>query len=143
MPAVIKGAATMKTISRTSITSTSGVTLMSAMGAESNSESCLRSAKAIAVSFLGKLAGELHLEHADEGGEASAIGGDVAADAVVEDHGGNGGDEPERGCKQGLGDARRHDGEARVVGGGDALEGVHDAPNRAEQPDEGRDRANR
>ena len=60
---------------------------------------------------------------------------------VVDHDRGDGGDEPERGREQRLGDPRRHHGEIGGVRLGDADEAVHDAPDRAEQADEGRGRA--
>src|SRR5262249_20259081 len=57
------------------------------------------------------------------------------------DAGGKGGRQSQRGREQGLGDARRHH---REIGGmrfRDADEAVHDAPDRPEQADERRSRA--
>ncbi len=71
-------------------------------------------------------------------GEHLAVAGDAAREHVVDDHGGNGGDEAGGGGEQRLGDAGRHHGEVGRVGLRDADEGVHDAPDRAEQADEGR-----
>ena len=50
---------------------------------------------------------------------------------------------PEAGRQQRLGDARRHHGEVGVLRDRDLLEGVLDAPDRPEQPDERRGRADR
>src|SRR5208337_3698917 len=105
MPAAIKGAATMKMMRSTNITSTSGVTLISLIGGASNSLSCLRSAKAIAVSLLRKLAGQFDFEHANETIEALAVIADFGANAIVEDDGGNRREEAEGCCEQGFGNA--------------------------------------
>ena len=64
-----------------------------------------------------------------------------AREVIVDDHGGDRGDQTERGRKQRLGDAGRDDGKIRRLRFRDADKAVHDAPDRAEQADEGRRRA--
>ena len=56
---------------------------------------------------------------------------------VIENRRRYGGDKADRGREQRLGDARRHDRERRVLRRRDRLEARHDAPDRAEQADEG------
>src|SRR5437762_10766874 len=96
-PTVNSGAVTIKMTSSTSMTSTSGVTLIS----------------------------------------------EIARQFVVGDDRRDRRDEAERGREQRLGDAGRDDGETGVFRGGDRLEAVHNAPDRAEQADKGGGRAHR
>ena len=63
--------------------------------------------------------------------------GDVALHLVVGDERRNGGEEADRGGEQRLRDAGRDDGERGVLRGRDRAERRHDAPDRAEQADEG------
>ena len=56
---------------------------------------------------------------------------------VIGDDGWNCGCQANRGCKQGFRDARRNNCEAGISRLRDCREGIHDAPNSAEQPDEG------
>ena len=59
-------------------------------------------------------------------------------EVVVADDGGDGGAQARRGRDQRLGDAGRHDRQARRALRSDAVERGHDAPHRAEEADEGR-----
>ncbi len=60
----------------------------------------------------------------------------VGRELVVGDIGRDGGDQADGGGEQRLGDRRGHHGQRGVLRQGDVLEGVHDAPDRAEQADE-------
>src|SRR6516165_1097539 len=133
----------MNTMRSTSMTSTSGVTFISAMGAASNSPSCLRNAKAIALLLPRKLPRQFDFEYADEGGQPFAVTSDIGADAIVEHHGGNSGDEAKGCCEQSFGNTRRNHAETRIVGSGNALERCHDTPDSPEETDEGTNRADR
>src|ERR1051325_5317418 len=124
----------MKMMSKTSITSTSGVTLICEMVsvAEELWSNAIASSLAQEVTFrdVQKFGREgFHL-----GGEDAHLAGE----AVVHDDRGNGGGEADGGRDQRLGDARRD----RLDAGGrrrrEAAEGGHDAPPRAEEPDERR-----
>ena len=74
-------------------------------------------------------------------GEQRLVAGNGAREDIVDHHGRDGGDEASRGREQGLRDARRHDGEIAGVALRDRDETVHDAPDRAEEADERRRRA--
>ena len=62
----------------------------------------------------------------------------LAKEVVVEDGRGNRREQTHGGGDQRLGDARRHDREARGAGASDALERIDDADDGAEQADERR-----
>ena len=65
------------------------------------------------------------------------------AEAVIGDDRRDGGEQPDGGGEQGLGNARRDDGERAILFRRNRGKGAHDAPDGAEQADEGRDRADR
>src|SRR5512143_865186 len=135
-PWVSMGAVTMKMMRRTSITSTSGVTLISAMTLRSPARP-----EELIIAMASPLV-DLALEEVDEfGGEAVDPGvdrPDAGQEVVVGDDGRDGGGQPRRGRDEGFGDARGHGGERGVSRGRDAGEGVHDPPHGAEQADERR-----
>src|SRR5690348_26756 len=58
---------------------------------------------------------------------------DLVAEGVVGDYRGNGGKEAGRGGDQRLGDAGRNRAQGSRARGAESLEGVNDAPHRAEQ----------
>src|SRR5512140_3748075 len=135
-PWVSKGAVTMKMMRRTSITSTSGVTLISAMTLRSPARP-----EELIIAMASSLV-DLALEEVDEfGGEAVDPGVDrpyTGQKVIVGHDGRDGRGQPSRGCDEGLGDAGGHGGQGGVSRGGDAGEGVHDPPHGAEQADERR-----
>src|SRR5215475_3321525 len=161
MSTVASGAATMKMISSTSITSINGVTLISCISSSVSSPWSRRTLMTTHSSTLdgGKWrrppsgrsrhdgAIEVTADEPQDLRRGIAKPGAVACDRprehVVNHHGRNGGRKPESGRQQRLGDAR---GDHRKVGGmrlRDADEAVHDAPDGAEQADEGGGRADR
>ncbi|RMP35858.1 hypothetical protein ALQ24_102338 [Pseudomonas syringae pv. antirrhini] len=73
-------------------------------------------------------------------GDLSLVTGDGARKHVVDHHRRNRGNQAQRRCQQGLGDAGGNDGEVGGLGFGDADEAVHDAPHGAEQTHERRRR---
>src|SRR5665648_1053295 len=123
-PWVSRGAVTMKMMRRTSITSTSGVTLISAMTLRSPARP-----EELIIAMASSLV-DLALEEVDEfGGEAVDPGvdrPDTGQEVVVGDDGRDGRAQPRRGGDEGLGDAGGHGGQRGVSRGGDAREGVHD-----------------
>src|SRR3990172_2480018 len=135
-PCVSMGAVTMKMMRRTSITSTSGVTLISAMTLRSPARP-----EELIIAMASPLV-DLALEEVDEfGGEAVDPGvdrPDAGQEVVVGDDGRNGRGQPRRGGDERLGDAGGHGGQRGVSRGRDPGEGVHDPPNGAEQADERR-----
>src|SRR5215831_14131135 len=155
MSTVASGAATMKMISSTSIMSINGVTLISCISSSVSSPWSRRTLMSTHSSTLdggqwrrpprgrSKNDGALEIA-ADEPqdlrrgiAKPSAVARDRPREHVVDHHGRNGRREPESGRQQRLGDARR---DHREVGGmrlRDADEAVHDAPDGAEQADEG------
>src|SRR4051812_14100079 len=146
------GAATMKMINSTSITSINGVTLISWVSAKSPSSSNSLPATETAIALLRRCAptadmGAVEIarqqprRHARGAIDELKIALRHPREVIVDDHRRNRRDQADRGCEQRLGDAGRDD---RQIGGlclGDADEGVHDAPDRAEQADERRGRA--
>src|SRR5262249_23404717 len=70
------------------------------------------------------------------------LAGGFTIEFVIENDRGDGCQKAERGSKQRLGDARRHDGKIGVLADRNRLEARHDAPYRAKQPDERRGRSN-
>src|SRR5579872_4114015 len=144
MPCVIIGAATMKTIRSTSITSTSGTTLISASDDETRA---LRPrlprppAEGIGCTFgtLGKVplrdVQELQREIVHLVRELLHL----VRVAVVEVDGRHCREQPRGRRHERFRDARRHDRETRRALRADARERFHDSPHRPEQPDERRD----
>src|SRR5512143_2426528 len=135
-PWVSMGAVTMKMMRRTSITSTSGVTLISAMTLRSPARP-----EELIIAMVSSLV-DLALEEVDEfGGEAVDPGlnhPDAVQEVVVGDDRRDGRGQPRRGGNESFGDAGGHGGQRGVSSGRDAGEGVHDPPNGAEQADERR-----
>src|SRR3954464_1831460 len=132
---VASGAAIMKMISSTRITSMNGVTLISWVSAKS-SPSCPRR---IATGLLRRgprnvRRGDALAIAADQAHhqrravrEQRAIAADRAREHVVDHDRRNRGEQTERGREQRLSDPRRNDGKIGGVGIGDADEAVHDA----------------
>src|SRR5690606_22286345 len=128
-----KGAVTMNTVSSTSITSTSGVTLISlimpSLSLPVMSAISFASEAGLEAQILEGRAELLHLCIADL---------DLAQEVVVGEHGRHGGGDADGGGDQRFADGAGDDIEAGGARGGDVGQGVHDAPDRAEQADEGR-----
>src|SRR5262245_27323139 len=142
------GATTMKMMSRTRTTSTSGVTFMSGWTPVRT-----RSRHATTLWFLPLaldlvqllLGPSLHaVEHlARRAVQRRLVPRDPGGQVVEAEHRGDGDGEAERGLDKCLGDAGGHRGQAAGSGRGDALERGDDAEHRAEQPDERRHRPDR
>src|SRR5262249_44472834 len=146
MSTVARGAATMKMINSTSITSMNGVTLISWVSTRSSSSRAMRMDIGSSALFCRarqrhalpiEIAAHVphHLRRRVR--QKCAIAGDRAREHIVDDDGGDSGDEAERGREQRLGDAWRDHREIRRMRLRDADEAVHDAPDGAEQTDEG------
>src|SRR5690554_6238355 len=134
-PGVIMGAVTMKITSNTSMTSMYGTTLISFL-----SRLVLRPRKVpmsvhLALQDIQKLV--------DEAVEAQRQAVDLVRIAVVGDNRRNGGEQADGGGNERLGDPGRHCRQRRLLHGREPHEGMHDAPDRAQQPDVGTDRAGR
>ena len=83
---------------------------------------------------VGKLAREF-------GGEVVHVhghGANACDEEIVTEHGGNGDEQPGDGGDERGGDAGGHGGEICGTGGGDIAEGIHDAPDGAEEAEKGR-----
>src|SRR5262249_26342640 len=153
MSTVASGAAIMKMISNTNITSMNGVTLISWTSLRSASPWSRRTAMALlrggpaALRLVERATVEIAAHQTQNFGGGigmlRAIAGDPAREHVVHDDRRDGGDEAERGGEQRLGDAGRDDRKIGRVLLRNADEAVHDAPHRAEQADEGGCRADR
>ena len=144
---VESGAATMKMMSSTSMTSMNGVTLISCSSEPSSSSPLSRRAAmahsaALAQPDAALAAVEIARDEAQHLGRGVAhqrpIAGDRACELIVDDDRGDGGEQADGGGQQRLGDAGRDHGEVGGLRLGDADEAVHDAPHRAEQADERR-----
>src|SRR5687768_4058354 len=151
-PCCIIGAVTMKMISSTSITSTSGTTLISESEVATYPprprrprpdppESCFCTEGIISRRSTGlrevALGDVQELER-----EVVHLGGEVlhpVREVVVEIHRRDRREEPRRRRNQRFGDTGGDDRKARGTGGADPLEGDDDAPDGAEQADERRD----
>src|SRR5688572_18445510 len=145
-PACIAGITTMKMMSSTSTTSTSGVTLMSGVARLGRRTDLLSVALAVkraryrvlrlgVLQVVDQLALGL-LERLEE-----VVGARV--EEVEGEHRRDGDDEAEGGDHQRLGDTGRDGAQTARALGGDALEGGDDADDGAEEADEGSDRAHR
>src|SRR6266566_1691882 len=156
-PAAMIGVTIMKMMSSTSITSISGVTLMSALTADlalalvTDRATGLR--RLLRLEFLGEdRAAELRADALDQVVD-QLLGGvrhlhreevDLGAEVVVQPYGGNGDDEAERGRDERFRDTGRHRGErAAAPRRRHAREGVHDPHHGAEQSHERGGRARR
>src|ERR1700687_5031583 len=129
------GVATMKMISSTSITSTSGVTLMSPITSSCSS----RRWKAMGVPVRSgevplRQVEELHHEVFDACPQLAA----AVSEVVVGDERRDRGAQPGGGVDQRLGDAGRDRDDRSRAGAADVFEGHHDPPDGAEQTDERR-----
>src|SRR5215813_5325744 len=137
-PCWMRGAVTMKMISRTSITSTMGVTLISLivvrpgaplppdMAMTRCSAPLLEEVPLDDVQEVRREIGHLGVEHLDP-----------ADERIVRHHRRDGGEEASGGGHQGVPDRRRHGGEGRVALLGDLVEGGEDAHHRPEEAHEG------
>src|ERR1700686_1277609 len=129
---VASGAATMKMMSSTRITSMNGVTLISCRTSRSSSPE--REPRRIAIASLrsarqrnhaAPVSTADHQEKLRRGiAQQGAVATDQAREMVVDHDRRNGGDEPERGGEQGLRDAGRDHREVGGVGFGNPDEGV-------------------
>ena len=137
----------MKMMRSTSITSTIGVTLISAIGRRRGAAAAAAAATLQRGAHVRPPPVELPREDHRELVREALVAADhlvaVLAELVVEDHRRDRGEQAERGREQRLGDAGGDDGEVGRLLERDLLEGMLDAPDRAEEPDEGRDRADR
>src|SRR5581483_5825334 len=141
---VDSGAATMKMMSSTSITSMKGVTLISCSSALPSSSPSRRAASGSLrrPGDARPLPGTVEIardqaQHLGRGvADECAVAGNGTRELVVDDDRRNGGDEADGGRQQRLGDAGRDDGEVGGLCFGNADEAVHDAPYGAEQADE-------
>mmetsp|Transcript_53114 Transcript_53114/g.124167 ORF Transcript_53114/g.124167 Transcript_53114/m.124167 type:complete len:360 (-) Transcript_53114:2717-3796(-) len=136
-PVVISGALTMKMMSSTSITSMNGTMLISFIVRRRRPLPRLMVA-AMSV-HLGGVALQDVGELLDEGLQRDRAAVDLAREAVVGQHGRDRREQADGRRHQGLGDAWRDGGERDLGQVGQADEGVHDPPDRAEQADVGRD----
>src|SRR5258706_15221796 len=139
------GAAIMKMMSSTSITSTSGVTLMSAITGSSSPFSPPRlKAISLPLKWNQVRSGEIPLCQVEElehevlhpGAKPAQVLGEV----VVGDEGRNGGGEAGGGVDQRLGDAGGHGHDRGRALQADVVERLHDAPHGAKKTDERRRR---
>src|SRR5512134_3223766 len=133
-PWVSIGAVTMKMMRSTSITSTRGVTLISAI--------ILRSPLLLPVIAMALHLVDVAFEEVEEL-DSEAVDPrrdrpDPVEEVVVGHDRRNRGHQPGRRRDQRLRDAGRHRGERRASDGGDPREGVHDPPDGPEQADERR-----
>src|SRR4051794_480672 len=146
-PAVSSGAATMKMIRRTSMTSMNGVMLMSAMGAlrplrrrlpppDDAPWSAPAMSRPSGRQPLVDLPRQDGRELVGEALEPRLLLRHLGVELVVGDDGRDRRDESHGGCEQRLRNAGRDRRERGVFRCGDRLEGGHDAPDRAEQADE-------
>src|SRR5690606_6945483 len=148
MPCCMSGAVTMKITSSTSITSTNGVTLISELSPpcpprRTAAISAGRRARARLAADARAARAQVGLELRGEEVDRVAELAQLADVVVVEDRGGNRGEQAHRRRDQRLGDAGRHDGEARAARLADLVERGDDADDGAEQADEGRRAAGR
>src|SRR5579871_2286645 len=148
MSTVASGAATMKMISSTRMTSMKGVTLISCW--ISRSSPLDRVPRRTAMALLRRpqprraMAAADHQQQLRRGiAEQRPVAGDHPRQMIVDHDRRNRGDEANRGGQQRLGNAGRDHRKIGGVGFRDADEGIHDAPDGAEQADERRGRADR
>src|SRR5271168_5244310 len=140
----------MNTISSTNMTSTNGVTLISLMTARRRPlfrppDDALTTLAAITVPSppLVDLPRQDRRKLVGETFQPLRLAVHLGTELIIENSRRNGGNEANRGRKQRLGDAGRNDGQRRIFGRRNRLEAGHNAPNRAEQADEGTGRADR
>src|SRR6185295_8836773 len=149
-PTVKSGADTMKMISSTSITSTIGVTLISDITGLRRWRRLPTAIPALAPPAPIVPSGRfVDLPRQDRG---KLVGKPLKPlrllvhlgdELVIENRRRDGGNKADRGREQGLGDAGRHNRQGCVLRGRNRLEAGHDAPDGAEQADEGTSRADR
>src|SRR5690606_8544503 len=145
-PEVIIGAATIMMMSRTSMTSTIGVTLISLMTPvflrrrprrppppPPPDAAPMPMSAAPRFELAGQDGGEFVGKAFQPADHLAGIGGEL----VIGDNRRNGSDETDCGGEQRFGDRAGHDGKIGIGRGRDIGEGVHDAPDRAEQADKG------
>src|SRR5690606_12195860 len=144
---VASGAATMKMISRTSMTSMNGVTLISWLSTRSSSPpdfrlpamivssnpaascACARHNGARCSGDLAiKVAADKPLHRSRRVRKHQAISRNGARESVVDHHGRNRGNKTERCCKQCLGNTRCDNGKVGRLRLADANKRIHDAP---------------
>src|SRR5580698_385762 len=139
-PYSITCAVNMKIMSSTRTTSTNGVTLISARGAPPRLPR--RDPKPPPFTEKDMLFSETALGHVEEfEGEivhARANLADAAAEGVVRDGGGNGGEKTERGGIERFRDARSNGAQAGGALGAQRVEGSNDAHHGTQQADERR-----
>src|SRR5882757_839845 len=152
MVEVISGAATMKMISSTSMTSTIGVTLISAMTAARRRPRLpppAEPAMFIAMILISRcvrhvppsrplvdLARQDGRKLVGETFQPLRLPVHLGNELIVENSRRNGGDKADRGGKQRLRDAGGHHRQRGVFRGRDRLEARHDAPDGSKQADE-------
>src|SRR6185369_7636384 len=145
MLGAISGAVTMKMINSTSITSMNGTMLISLM--VRRRPPCLETTTGMASVPGRRLGAQVAVQNIgellDEGLQLDGHPVDVPGEPVVRDHRGNRGEQADRGGDQRFGDAGRHGSQGHRLQAGQAGEGMHDAPHRAEQADIGRNRTDR
>src|SRR6516164_8868768 len=153
-PTVRSGAETMKMMSRTSMTSTIGVTLISLMMPRRRwrrrPDSIappgiipMRDSPSEISAALVDLPRQDCREFVREAFEALSLLVHLGRELVVENRRRYGSHEADCSCEQGLGNAGRHHGERGVLRGRNRLKARHDAPDGAEEADEGAGRADR
>src|SRR5574341_2240887 len=135
-PCWMSGAVTMKMMSSTSITSTSGVTLISL--SVWRPEPLVPIATALPPVRPEEVAPDDVEEVVREVGHLAVEDPDLRGEVVVRDHRRDGREEPDRRGDERLADGARHRGEVRVPHPVDVMEGVHDPPDRPEEPHERR-----
>src|SRR5690606_37709621 len=136
-PSVSAGATTMKMMSSTKTTSTSGVTLISGAPASESSRLPFPLLRSVTPMMILHLVQEL----AHGAPERELDARNPRAQVVEEDHGRDGDHEAEGRLHERLGDTGRNRRNAPGAGRADPLERADDADHRSEQPDERRDRA--
>src|SRR5688572_8857032 len=140
-PACIAGMMTMKMMSRTSTTSTRGVTLMSGLARSGLRTEPLPLESARRMTGRGLLVLQVIDELAPRLVEREEQPVGAGVEEVEGQHRRDRDHQAERGDDEGLGDAGRDRAETARALGGDALERGDDADDRAEEADEGRDRS--
>src|ERR1700687_4212892 len=137
-PCVSSGAVTMNMMSRTSMTSMYGTTLISPISFRRRTPVATS-----ARSRRGRVPLQNRREFLGEGIEAQLEAIYLVRVAVVGNDGGNRRKESHRGRDERLGDARRDHLQRRLLHVGEPVERIHDAPHGAEQPNVGTCRAHR
>src|SRR5690606_20918403 len=151
MSTVASGAATMKMISRISITSMNGVTLISWLSTRSSSfwELELRLPAMVLLRSLGQLfphgagmtvvdiAADQPFDSRCSVTQEEPVTRDRTGEDVIDDDGRNSGNKADSRGKQSLGNTGRDDRKVRGLRFRNADERVHDAPDGAKQAHEG------